>query len=50
MLSLRERLAVVNLYEELGSYRAVAELVGCDHKAVQGMAGARARRAIGQAA
>ena len=35
MLSLRERLAVVNLYEELGSYRAVAALVGCDHKAVK---------------
>ena len=28
MLSLRERLAMVNLYEELGSYRAVAALVG----------------------
>lgn len=35
MLSLRERLAVVNLYEELGSYRAVAALVGCDHKTVK---------------
>ena len=35
MLSSRERLAVVNLYEELGSYRAVAALVGCDHKTVK---------------
>jgi transposase len=35
MLSLRERLAVVKLYEELGSYRAVAALVGCDHKTVK---------------
>src|SRR5687767_9702194 len=35
MLSLRERRAVVNLYEELGSYRAVAALVGCDHKTVK---------------
>jgi hypothetical protein len=35
MLSLRERLTVVNLYEELGSYRAVAALVGCDHKTVK---------------
>lgn len=35
MLSLRESLAVVNLYEELGSYRAVAALVGCDHKTVK---------------
>jgi hypothetical protein len=35
MLSLRERLSVVNLYEELGSYRAVAALVGCDHKTVK---------------
>src|SRR3954452_1281776 len=34
MLSLRERLAVVNLYEMLGSYRAVAALVGRDHKTV----------------
>jgi transposase len=32
LLTLEERLAVVNLYEELGSYRAVAALVGCDHK------------------
>jgi transposase len=35
MLSMRERLAMVNLYEELGSYRAVAALVGCDHKTVK---------------
>jgi hypothetical protein len=35
MLSLRERLAVVNLYEELGSYRVVAALIGCDHKTVK---------------
>ena len=34
MLTLRERLAVVNLYEELGSYRAVAAIAGCDHKTV----------------
>lgn len=26
---------MVNLYEELGSYRAVAALVGCDHKTVK---------------
>ena len=32
MLTLEEELHVVNLYEELGSYRAVAALVGCDHK------------------
>ena len=35
MLTLEERLAVVNLYEELGSYRAVAGVVGCDHKTVK---------------
>lgn len=35
MLRLEERLAVVNLYEELGSYRAVAAVVGCDHKTVK---------------
>ena len=35
MLTLEERLAVVNLYEELGSYRAVAAMVGCDHKTVK---------------
>jgi hypothetical protein len=26
---------VINLYEELGSYRAVADVVGCDHKTVK---------------
>ena len=35
MLRLRERVAVVNLYEDLGSYRAVAALVSCDHKTVK---------------
>jgi len=35
VLTLEERLAVVNLYEELGSYRAVAAVVGCDHKTVK---------------
>ena len=37
LLTLEERLAVVNLYEELGSYRAVAAIVGCDHKTVKAM-------------
>lgn len=32
MQSLRQKLAVVNLFKELGSYRAVAALVGCHHK------------------
>jgi transposase len=35
VLSARKHLLVVNLYEELGSFRAVAELVGCDHKTVK---------------
>jgi len=35
VLSLRKHLLVVNLYAELGSYRAVAEVVGCDHKTVK---------------
>lgn len=35
MLSPRKHLLVVNLYEELGSFRAVAEIVGCDHKTVK---------------
>jgi transposase len=35
VLTLEECLAVVNLYEELGSYRAVAAVVGCDHKTVK---------------
>jgi hypothetical protein len=26
---------IIALYEELGSYRAVAALVGCDHKTVK---------------
>jgi transposase len=28
----REQVEIIALYEELGSYRAVAALVGCDHK------------------
>ena len=35
MLSERRQVEVIALYEELGSYRAVAELVGCDHKTVK---------------
>ena len=35
MLSPRRHLLVINLYEELGSYRAVADVVGCDHKTVK---------------
>jgi transposase len=38
----REQVEIVALYEELGSYRAVAALVGCDHKTVKryvGLAG-----------
>jgi transposase len=31
----REQVEIVALYEELGSYRAVAALVGCDHKTVR---------------
>jgi transposase len=31
----REQVEIVALYEELGSYRAVAALVGCDHKTVK---------------
>jgi hypothetical protein len=31
----REQVEIVALYEELGSYRAVATLVGCDHKTVK---------------
>ena len=30
---------MVSLYEELGSYRAVAALVGCDHKTVKATPG-----------
>jgi len=35
VLSPRKHLLVINLYEELGSYRAVADVVGCDHKTVK---------------
>ena len=35
MLSPRKHLLVVNLYEELGSLRAVADIVGCDQKTVK---------------
>ena len=35
MLSPRKHLLVLNLYEELGSFRAVAEIVDCDHKTVK---------------
>jgi hypothetical protein len=31
----REQVEIVALYEELGSYRAVAAVVGCDHKTVK---------------
>lgn len=41
MLSLRERLAVVNLCEGLGSCRAVAALVGCDLKTVKAWSSSR---------
>jgi hypothetical protein len=30
----REQVEIIALYEELGSYRAVAALAGCDHKPV----------------
>lgn len=35
MKSGRQQVEIVALYEELGSYRAVAGLVGCDHKTVK---------------
>jgi transposase len=35
VLSPRTHLLVVNLYEELGSFRAVADILGCDHKTVK---------------
>lgn len=35
MLSPRKHLHVINLYAELKSYRAVADVVGCDHKTVK---------------
>jgi hypothetical protein len=31
----REQVEIIALYEELGSYQAVAALVGCDHKTVK---------------
>lgn len=31
----REQVEMIALYEELGSYRAVAAIVGCDHKTVK---------------
>jgi hypothetical protein len=31
----REQVEIVALYEEVGSYRAVAAVVGCDHKTVK---------------
>jgi transposase len=31
----REQVEIIALYEELGSYRAVAALLGCDHKTVK---------------
>lgn len=42
MKSGREQVEIIALYEELGSYRAVAALRGCDHKTVKryvGLAG-----------
>jgi transposase len=48
MKSGREQLEIVALYEELGSFRAVAALVGCDHKTVKRyveLAGGRGRLA-----
>ena len=35
MKSGREQVEIIALFEELGSYRAVAALVGCDHKTVK---------------
>ncbi len=35
MRSGREQVEIIALYEELGSYRVVAALVGCDHKTVK---------------
>lgn len=35
---------MVNLYEELGSFRAVADIVGCDHKTVKAHALRNAER------
>ena len=35
MKSGRTQVELIALYEELGSYRAVAALLGCDHKTVK---------------
>lgn len=35
MKSGRQQVEIVALYQELGSYRAVGELLGCDHKTVK---------------
>jgi transposase len=35
MKSGREQVEIIALYEELGSYRAVASILGCDHKTVK---------------
>ena len=35
MKSGRTQVEIIALYEELGSYRAVAAVVGCDHKTVK---------------
>ena len=35
MYSGRQQVEIIALYEELGSYRAVGELIGCDHKTVK---------------
>jgi transposase len=35
MKSGRTQVEIIALYEELGSYRAVAALLGCDHKTVK---------------
>ncbi len=47
MKSGRTQVEIIALYEELGSYRAVGSLLGCDHKTVkryvQGRARGRAR-------
>jgi transposase len=48
VLSTRRHLLVINLYEELGSFRAVAEVIGCDHKTVK--AHVERARVAGQAA
>jgi hypothetical protein len=36
MKSGRTQVEIIALYEELGSYRAVGALVGCDHKTLTG--------------